>query len=96
MARVYGQTIKTPVACAVASSQVDSNFEMKTDAIAFPSNCSPPPLRLESNGPSSSLGPLSINLKCPILLTLVETQYVIKGKRSFTKEISSEQLTATY
>lgn len=79
MAYVYGQTIKTLAVSAVASSQVDSNLETKTDATAPPSNCSPPPFSLGSNGPSSSLGPSSITVKCPILLTFIETQYVIKG-----------------
>lgn len=42
-------------------------------------------LSLDSNIPSSSLGPISIGLNCPVLLTSVETQYAIKGNGHLLK-----------
>lgn len=61
----------------MTSYKVD--FEMKTDASAFPKSLLHlPSFSLESYSPSSFLGPSSIILKCPILLNLDDNQHLIK------------------
>lgn len=77
MACVYGETSKTSAICIVA--QVDSNFDIKTDAIALPKKL------LSFTFPSGYNGQLSISLTYPISLTLVETQYLIKGNGHLLK-----------